>query len=358
VTSKLGAVIATAIEDDIVARGWPVGDLLGSEADLLHRYDASRAVLREAIRIVEHAGVARMRRGPGGGLFVIEPGRRSVATAASVWFSYVGVTDEELRDAYEPLRSGDLSGNPAITLFAEVLDLILNRGREHEPRDDAALSERLAATMREDIERGGWRVGEVIGSEPELLERYGASRVAFREAVRLLEHHKAVRMRRGPGGGLFVAAPDASSVVRAAELVLAFSKVQTRQLLQARSTLELAAVRLAAERCDDDAATALRGALAAEHAAKGRKLRAAFHEVHRTLARVSGSRPISLFVDVLTDLTERDPTTHQIYRREEEEQVKTSVRHAHESIVDAVTRGDAALAQRRMLRHLEVLLHD
>ena len=47
---------------------------------------------------------------------------------------------------------------------------------------------------------------------------------------------------------------------------------------------------------------------------------------------------------MLTDLTERDPTTHQAYRQEEEERVKTSVRHAHESIVDAVTRGDAALA--------------
>jgi DNA-binding FadR family transcriptional regulator len=357
--SKLGAAIATAIEDDVVARGWPVGDLLGSEADLLGRYGASRAVLREAIRIVEHAGVARMRRGPGGGLFVTAPDRRSVAAAASMWFSYVGVTTKELRDAYEPLRSSDLAGNPAITLFAEVLELILRRDHDAEPRGDAPMSERLAATMREDIERAGWRVGQVIGSEPELLERYGASRVAFREAVRLLEHHKAARMRRGPGGGLFVAAPDASSVVRAAELVLAFSKVQTRQLLQARSALELAAVRLAAERCDDQAAATLRAALAAEHAAEGRrKLRAAFHEVHRALARACGSRPISLFVDVLTDLTERDPTTHQVYRREEEERVKTSVRHAHESIVDAVTRGDAALAQRRMLRHLEVLLHD
>jgi DNA-binding FadR family transcriptional regulator len=239
-----------------------------------------------------------------------------------------------------------------------VLDLILRRDGETEPRGNPPLSERLAATMREDIERGGWRVGQVIGSEPELLERYGASRVAFREAVRLLEHHKAVRMRRGPGGGLFVAAPDASSVVRAAELVLAFSKVKTRDLLQARSTLELAAARLAAERCDENAAAALRGALVAEDAAKGRNLRAAFHEVHRTLARVCGSRPISLFVDVLTDLTERDPATHQRYRREEEEQVKTSVRHAHKRIVDAVTSGDAALAQRRMLRHLEVLLHE
>jgi len=352
-SSKLAAVIAAAIEDDVVARGWPVGELLGSEADLLEHYDVSRAVLREAIRIVDHAGVARMRRGPGGGLFVTEPDRRSVATAASVWCSYVGVTKTELCDAYEPLKTRMRSGNPAIALFAEVLELVM---APVDGNGSAALGERLAVTIRDDIAHDGWRVGEVIGSEPELLARYDASRVAFREAVRLLEHHRVVRMRQGPGGGLVVTAPDASSVVRAAELVLAFTGVRTRDLLEARRTLELAAVRLAAERCDSSGAAALREALEGERTAKGRRLRVAFHEVHRAIARVCGSRPISLFVDVLTDLTERDAATHQIYRREELEKVKGSVRHAHEAIVDAVTSGNAALAQRRMLRHLEVLL--
>jgi len=29
---------------DVIARGWPVGELLGSEAELLERYQVSRAV--------------------------------------------------------------------------------------------------------------------------------------------------------------------------------------------------------------------------------------------------------------------------------------------------------------------------
>jgi len=47
---KLAAQTARRIEDDIIAAHWPVGQVLGSEAQLMERYDVSRAVLREAIR--------------------------------------------------------------------------------------------------------------------------------------------------------------------------------------------------------------------------------------------------------------------------------------------------------------------
>ena len=100
---KLASVVARRIEDDVVARGWPVGTVLGSETDLLERFGVSRAVLREAVRIVEHTGAARMRRGPGGGLVVSEPSRSAVVTAISVWFSYVGVTIVEMLEVRRPL---------------------------------------------------------------------------------------------------------------------------------------------------------------------------------------------------------------------------------------------------------------
>ena len=75
---KLGEVLAERIEDEIIERGWPVGQVLGSEADLIEKYDVSRAVFREAMRIVDHHGVAEMRRGPGGGLVVAAPDLEAV----------------------------------------------------------------------------------------------------------------------------------------------------------------------------------------------------------------------------------------------------------------------------------------
>ena len=85
---KLSSVVARRIEDEVVAQGWPVGTVLGSETDLLERFGVSRAVLREAVRLVEHTGAARMRRGPGGGLIVSEPNRSAVVSAMGLWFSY------------------------------------------------------------------------------------------------------------------------------------------------------------------------------------------------------------------------------------------------------------------------------
>jgi len=82
------------------------------------------------------------------------------------------------------------------------------------------LAEQVASMLEDRILAMGWPVGQVIGSEPDLLAEYGISRAVFREAVRLLEHHSVARMRRGPGGGLVVATPDTSSVVRAATLHL------------------------------------------------------------------------------------------------------------------------------------------
>src|SRR4051812_32028391 len=70
---KLASVVAQRIEDDIVASGWPEGQVLGSETDLLERFGVSRAVVREAVRIIEHTGAARMRRGPGGGSSSADP---------------------------------------------------------------------------------------------------------------------------------------------------------------------------------------------------------------------------------------------------------------------------------------------
>ena len=100
---KLASVVVRRLEDEVVDRGWPVGEVLGSETELLDRFGVSRAVFREAVRIVEHTGAARMRRGPGGGLVVSEPNRTAVVTAMGVWFSFTGVTIAELLDARAPL---------------------------------------------------------------------------------------------------------------------------------------------------------------------------------------------------------------------------------------------------------------
>src|SRR5689334_12188185 len=114
------------------------------------------------------------------------------------------------------------------------------------------LAEKTAAKIESAIAEQGWPLGSVLGSDADLLEQYGVSRAVLREAVRLLEHDKVARMRRGPGGGLVVAEPDPEAVTRAATLYLRYWRVDPGRIFEARIALEVAAVKAAADRIDED----------------------------------------------------------------------------------------------------------
>ena len=118
------------------------------------------------------------------------------------------------------------------------------------PSLNGSQTKKLAELTSEKIEMSiiemDWPVGKVIGSEAELLEEYGVSRAALREAIRLLEHHNVAYMRRGPGGGLVVAEPDPDAMAHAAAVYLRYRKVNPPDLFEARTALEMAAARSAA----------------------------------------------------------------------------------------------------------------
>lgn len=113
---KLASRVARHIEADIARSGWTIGESLGSEQALQRRYGVSRSVLREAVRLVEHHQVARMRRGPGGGLMICEPDAGPATRAVVIYLEYLGTTLVDLLNArlvLEPL---------AASLAAERID--------------------------------------------------------------------------------------------------------------------------------------------------------------------------------------------------------------------------------------------
>jgi len=216
----------------------------------------------------------------------------------------------------------------------------------------------VAASIEKDIVAGGWRTGTILGSEPELIERYGVSRAVFREAVRLVEHHQMASMRRGPGGGLVVTEPDPGVVRHAARVYLRHAEVTREQLFEARMALELAGVFSAAERLTEDGIAQLTEALTTERElmAEGVTLGHA-RNLHSVIAELTGNPAISLFVEVLTQLDEE--MVQQSWNTDEPD-VDTAERasashEAHEAIVAAIVAGDAPLAQHRMRRHLQAI---
>ncbi|HUE34626.1 MAG TPA: FCD domain-containing protein [Mycobacterium sp.] len=473
--SKLASTIARDIEADIVRRGWPIGESLGSEHALQQRFCVSRSVLREAVRLVEHHHVARMRRGPNGGLLVCEPDAGPATRAVVIYLEYLGTTLTDLLNArlvLEPLAASlaaerideagidrlravlsaeehwrpglpaprdefhialaERSKNPVLQLFIDVLMRLTTRYvlqsrtdsaseaieaidymhndhseivaavtagdaaraktlserhveavtawlQQHHPGDDAGgndrhasragrrrldpdaprgkLAEVLAANIGDDIAASGWQVGSVFGTEMALLQRYRVSRAVLREAVRLLEFHSVAQMRRGPGGGLVVAQPQAQASIDTIALYLQYRKPSREDLRCVRDAIEIDNVaKVVKRRTESEVASFLdthRPALGdnLQTADDVRKATVEEFRFHVGLAQLAGNALLDLFLRIIVELFRRHwsstgralPTGADII----------AVERAHLRILEAIAAGDDSLARYRIRRHLD-----
>ncbi len=452
--SKLASTVADRMVDDIARLGWPEGEVVGSEPELLARYGVSRAVFREAVRLVEHRHVARMRRGPGGGLVVTAPSVDAVADAVSVYLFYVGAEIDDVFEARLPLeeaaaelaparlaeghiaelrelvaaeRAGRvtdhremhrlvaaITGNPALEFFVELLNrvtlLYLPRDAKLSPRTlseaaaahaaiaDAILSgdeglarhrmrrhleaeaeylrarrpsrrrladlseavgrsdKRAEATARQifgEVTAAGWPVGELLGSEADLMARYDVSRAVLREAVRVLEHHQVARMRRGPGGGLFVAEPGVEAVTDAVALQVDRQGIAPPHLFEVRGAVEMAVLDRVIATLDDAGAATLRRALEVERAASRDEFAVVGHDLHNVLAAVAANPVLELLTQVLIRITRFHTSAPP---GAPDELPTQDVIAVHGRIVEAILAGDHELARHRMRRHLDALV--
>lgn len=212
-------------------------------------------------------------------------------------------------------------------------------------------AELLARQIEAEIAAQGWPVGALLGTEQELLRRYGVSRPVFREAVRLLEHHMVAESRRGAGGGLRVTAPDATAVADAAAISLDFRGVRVSQLFAARSLLGCRCVTRVAERADPGDRERL-GELAKQLAAvEGVALFDHAHDLEGLVAELTGDPVLGLFVEVLLHLADRHlplPEHRPRYVADVER-----MRRAQLRILQAARRGQAEEAADRMARWLQ-----
>lgn len=87
----------------------------------------------------------------------------------------------------------------------------------------ASLAHQAVLGMEMSLLGQGWPVGRSLGALPEVRTRLGLGRPAFREAITILEARGLLDVRRGPGGGLFVAAPALEDVVGAVLMYLALT---------------------------------------------------------------------------------------------------------------------------------------
>ena len=212
----------------------------------------------------------------------------------------------------------------------------------------------LAATIGDDIAASGWQVGSVFGTETALLERYRVSRAVFREAVRLLEYHSVAHMRRGPGGGLVIAKPQAQASIDTIALYLQYRDPSREDLRCVRDAIEIDNVAKVVKRRGESEVAAFLAAHRSEvEETPGDVSNAAVEEFrfHVGLAQLAGNTLLDLFLRIIVELFRRHwsstgqapPTWADVL----------AVHHAHLRIVDAIEAGDESLARYRVRRHLD-----
>ncbi len=210
---------------------------------------------------------------------------------------------------------------------------------------------RLAREMEEFILRQRRPDGELLGSEADLMARFGVSRTILREAVRILEHDGLARMRRGPGGGLFATAPDTEALTHASMLWLRYNETPSKQLYDARSIIEPQCASWAAESIDEAGVELLEEALETERAAVRAGDMAAFttatHAFHRAVALLSGNQVCLLFVQTMTSLTSVFAAVDHYSDAEQQDTMR-----AHGQIARAIIAGDGPMAGHRMVTHM------
>ena len=127
------------------------------------------------------------------------------------------------------------------------------RGRGRTNKAATRLLYRMTATMR----RSQMLPGTVLGTEGQLLRKFGVSRAVFREALRLLEFFGVATVKRGGGGGVAVSPHNPTATVDTAVLYLKYLRPDDIELRAFQRRLESDAIRLAAVRASHSELIAL-----------------------------------------------------------------------------------------------------
>ena len=217
------------------------------------------------------------------------------------------------------------------------------------------VGERLARQIIEEIADAGWPIGQVLGTEPELLERYGVSRNAFREAVRILEHLDSARMREGRGGGLMVTEPRPEPLTHAAAIYLRYRQVDVHDLYSARVSLEVDLVERATKAMNADREAELRAVLVAEDSDTPHELLHHTSDLHVAISQAADNEPLALFLHTLISLSDEYSRPKVKRSAKDMERRRKDSHRAHKAIVAAMVAGDADTATRRMRTHLSAI---
>ena len=230
--------------------------------------------------------------------------------------------------------------DPDLTTTFKVIGV--KRRRLHEP---------VADQIRQAIFGGLIVPGHKLAPERELAEHFQTSRLALREALRVLEKEGLLVIKRGAAGGAFVAEPDRSLNALADSLntVVRLGTARSANLTEMRCLLEPETARLATLNATPEELVTLEAVVAAQELEleRGEISRKLDLEFHRCVAAASHNTVMSIIVDAVNQSL-RD----SILRSKRTHEMRSRVVHYHRNILDAIRGGAADSAKQLMIAHI------
>jgi GntR family transcriptional regulator, transcriptional repressor for pyruvate dehydrogenase complex len=219
------------------------------------------------------------------------------------------------------------------------------------PFRTATLSTQIVAHVRDALFAKELHSGDFLGTEKDLAERFGVSRIVARDALRTLEAQGIVEIKVGAGGGARIARGNARLFAEALAVQLDLAGVSAGEIMDAQRAIECLAAELAAINSTADDHARLR-ALIADAESKVDDVGAftrSGREFHLAVAEASHNRVLVVQLISLQHVSwpARNPTlTRNVARR---------IIDAHKELASLIEMRDAAGARRLMDDHVKMI---
>jgi GntR family transcriptional repressor for pyruvate dehydrogenase complex len=224
-------------------------------------------------------------------------------------------------------------------------------GRIFVPGRSASLSSRIVDEVRAALFEKKFQPGDFLGTEHDLAQHYGVSRIVARDALRTLEALGIVEIKMGKGGGARIARGNPRLFAEALAVQLDLAGVTAAEILDAQRAIECLGAELAAENATEDDIAKLR-ALVAEAEANVDDVplyTRLSRDFHLAVAEASHNRVLVVQLISIDHVSwpKRNPTlTPDVARK---------VLDVHKDLLRLIEMRDAAGARRLMDEHVKMI---
>lgn len=218
-------------------------------------------------------------------------------------------------------------------------------------RPAATLSSRIVEEVCAALHDKRLTPGDFLGTEKDLAERAGASRIVARDALRTLQALGVVEIKVGAGGGARIAAGNPRLFSEALAVQLSLAGISVGEMMDAQRAIETTAAELAAENGAAEDLAKLR-ALLVEHErviADSAAYTRSCMRFHLAVAEASHNRVL------VAQLLSLQHVSWPAHNRTLTDPVARHILEAHRQLTDVIESRDAAAARRLMDDHVRMI---